>query len=270
MPKFMDEEWLTQYDDIAQALMEQSLFQDLDQARAAQGKLMPGKKDVAAVQKRYGLHLAQHYQPVNVLSGDIWGMCPINDHQCAIYMVDFSGHNVEAALYTFRMHALLTSGAYPMDKPGALLEQLNRYLCIWTRKGQFATMFYGVLDTKTSQLTYVGAGTTSPLHLDPNLPSIVALDGSGFPLGVHAAATYDEKTIAWLPGQSLLLYSDALTETEDEHGVLLNDAALTAWVKERFAYPHEQLFPDLLQHYNQLYAASQQDDLTVTLYTRMR
>ena len=81
----------------------------------------------------------------------------------AILMVDFSGHGINAALNTFRLHALLDSEKEFGGDPASFLERLNMRLAPLLPPGQYATMFYGIMDLSRDLLVYASAATPSPL-----------------------------------------------------------------------------------------------------------
>ena len=95
--------------------------------------------------------------------------------------------------------------------PAQFLKILNTQLNDLLPRGQFATLFMGVWDKATKTLTYSGAGAPNPLVLARGREAVLHTDG--MPLGIAPKPLYKNYKIKLKDGDSLLLYSDALTET---------------------------------------------------------
>ena len=143
-------------------------------------------------------------------------MFPISDTQLGIYICDFSGHGVAAALNTFRLHALISQHNKENLNPARFLKILNTQLNDLLPRGQFATLFMGVWDKVKMTLTYSGAGAPNPLLIAKGKESL--LHTEGIPLGISKRPVYKNYKVKMRPEDSLLLYSDALTETPNPEG----------------------------------------------------
>lgn len=194
--------------------------EDLRASRAMQEELLPRPEDVRAIEQRYGVTIEAHFETSSELGGDIWGVRPIDDSRFALYITDFSGHGVAAALNTFRLHTVLENMVHGMENPGGYMQALNQRMATLLPTGQYATMFYGVVDVRASRLFFAAAASPRPLLADP-AGKVMAADGSGLPLGVTSKVTYETREIAFPPGGLLFLYSDALLECGREKGMAL-------------------------------------------------
>jgi len=192
--------------------------QDLTAARQMQHELLPSADRLAEMQARFGVRLDSHFETSSELGGDLFGLRPLDDHRFAVWMVDFSGHGVSAALNTFRLHTLLEGMGEGMDQPGAYLTRLNDRLKALLATGQYATAFHGVVDLRADTLTYAAAAAPAPLFVTLVDGAVTAGEGAGLPLGVVAGATYDVRAVPLPPGTLMLLYSDALLECGRETG----------------------------------------------------
>lgn len=194
---------------------------DLKAARRMQHDLLPKTEAVTAIESRYGVDLASHFETSSELGGDLFGMHPIDEQRFALWIVDFAGHGVAAALNTFRLHALLTEFPEWRRHPGEYLSLLGSRLAELLPTGQYATAFYGVVDGATDMLRYAAAATPAPVFLDPASGLITRGDGSGLPLGIDRTTMYDTREMTLSPGHVLLLYSDALSESGWRQGEAL-------------------------------------------------
>jgi len=198
--------------------------EDVRLARAMQVELLPRPEVLAAVRRRYGIAVSGFHEFSSDLGGDLWGIDPLDDRRLALWLADFSGHGVTAALNTFRMHALASHLEQARGRPAAFLGELNRRLAGALPIGQYATMLYGVLDLGAGGFSYAAAAAPPPMAVDIASLATRVGDGSGLPLGIAPGATYSERRLALQSGGVLFLASDALAENPREDGTSLGSA----------------------------------------------
>jgi serine phosphatase RsbU (regulator of sigma subunit)/ABC-type amino acid transport substrate-binding protein len=242
---------------------------ELNMARETQTVLLP---DVAAVQSLFdthGIHIDSRFQPSSELGGDFWGLRPLDPMHAAILMVDFSGHGINAALNTFRLHALLDSEKEFGSDPAGFLEHLNMRLAPLLPPGQYATMFYGIMDLSRDLLIYACAATPSPLLFLPGVEQPLVGDGKGYPLGMFDESTYENRELPFPMGSSLLLYSDAITEGKTRDGDRLQErGVISVAVRCLKMAPREQLIRSVTEELNKVLKLPLTDDLTIVCATR--
>lgn len=192
-------------------------------ARRMQSELLPSVAEMDWVLNRYGFKVSGFFETSSALGGDLWGLDPMDDHRFSLWLADFSGHGVTAALNTFRLHTLLQHISTDRDRPAAFLAEVNQRLAGLLPLGQYATMLYGVVDVRSGLFTYAAAAAPRPIVATPD-GAVTGGDGSGLPLGVTRTATYVERSLELPPGAALFLASDALTETPAEDGTKLGSA----------------------------------------------
>jgi serine phosphatase RsbU (regulator of sigma subunit) len=243
---------------------------ELEMARETQTVLLPDMQTVQDIFKLHGLHVDSRFQPSSELGGDFWGLRSLDAARVAVMAVDFSGHGINAALNTFRLHALLDSDRQHVDDPAAFLQHLNRRISPLLPAGQYATMFYGVIDSNSDLMTYAGAATPSPLVFLPDRDEPLVGSGIGFPVGMFDESTYESRELPFPVGASLLLYSDAVTEGKMSNGERLGEAGLIRVVSECLQNtPRESLVQALTARLDRLLDLPLADDLTIVSTTRM-
>ena len=183
---------------------------ELHSARRMQQEMLPSNKTLDSIKEQYGLDIAHHFAPSSLLGGDFWQIFPLSANKICFYICDFSGHGVASALNTFRLHALVSQNNKRLTSPAEFLTQLNHQMHVLLPRGQFATMFLGIYDKRKKTLVYAGAGAPNPIFISRKKTSI--LHAEGLPLGILPDPTYEEVSIKINKGDTLLLYSDALTE----------------------------------------------------------
>ncbi|MBN8530625.1 MAG: fused response regulator/phosphatase, partial [Alphaproteobacteria bacterium] len=240
--------------------------QELKAARKMQDMLLPGAETIRDAEQRHGLTIYSHSAPCANIGGDFWGMLELSPHELALFMVDFSGHGVTAALNTFRLHAIIMELKQRMADPGLFLTTLNERLSVLLGAEQFATMFCGVLDATADTLRYAAAGSPPPLIISEGGASAYTLDCRGVPLGVRSSQRYATREVPFERGDSLLLFSDALLEGVNETFQPFEDHFFSAysWPCKEPSQVFQSLIADFYQHTGGVVA----DDLTVNLYFR--
>lgn len=206
---------------------------ELQLARDMQEALLPAEAMVADICGRHDLLLESHFKTSSELGGDYWGVRDIGQGRVAIFIVDFAGHGVTAAMNTFRLHTLMRQITPDSAPPAEYLGALNDRMVELLAADQYCTFLFGVLDTTTDEFTYAAAAAPNPIK--GTATEATLLDSSGLPVGIARGIPYDTRVIPFPRGSFLLLYSDALTETPDVDGVELDDAAVTALAVEAAA-----------------------------------
>ncbi|WP_085905445.1 PP2C family protein-serine/threonine phosphatase [Kiloniella majae] len=209
---------------------QQRVEQELEAARSMQLQLLPRERDIQAVEEKYGIKLDWHYKPSSELSGDCWGVHSISDTSFGIFIVDFTGHGVGAAVNTFRFHTVVKDLQPNAESPARYLEMLNDQLIDLIPRGQFATVNYSIIDVEKNTLTYASAGHTSPIMGCTSMNEVFLGTPDGLPIGIKKSIEFQDHEIALDPNGFLLLYSDALIETPDDNAIPLDDDGLVKLV----------------------------------------
>lgn len=199
---------------------------ELAAAREMQMSLLPRQGFVQRGEEHFGVQIESAYQASFLLGGDLWGGFPVDDTKLGIFVLDMTGHGVGSALNTFRADAVMRRLEDERHDPTAFLTAVNAELYSVLPSGQFATMFYGVIDFAAEELRFAGAGAPRPLLFRDGQIDLV--DSSGFPVGIVEAPDYETKSEPFPRGSRLFCYSDVLIESEAEQGVILGEEGLIA------------------------------------------
>jgi len=245
------------------------LRRDLEVAKNMQSALMPPDEILKKARENFALKIDQKYESSDELGGDFWGMDILDEERVFVYIVDFAGHGVSAALNTFRFHSVMAQYKYITD-PAKHLEKLNKILFELLPVEQYATMFCGIIDLKNDKLTYSAAASTAPIIGKKGSEEIELLDPSGFPLGMIKDATYETREVPFLKGEGLFLYSDVLTESIDQTGKMIGDEGFEAMCRDSFLHMGERMgFLDrFLKIFDMHVVRPLTDDLTAVIIQR--
>lgn len=253
---------------------QQQVFAEMQAARSMQSRIMPDSQSIAMSERIYDMKIAIHFETSSDLGGDCWGMRPLSDKKLAIFSYDFSGHGISAALNVFRIHTLMQECVHAANDPGYFLEQLNKRLHPLLERNEFATMFYGIIDTEANCLLYATAAAPSPIlysHRDQNCE---LLSGRGFPLGSVSNAIYEKKYVPYLPEDLLLFFSDCVTETKSNTNKVLSEKdimdCVMATMFEDKENPAQSVMNNVLETLRRHQSNPITDDLTINAYWRCK
>lgn len=165
--------------------------------------------------------IAAHYQTSHRAGGDYYDFFSLPDGRWGLLIADVSGHGTPAAVLMAITHSLAHSYGGPPTPPGELLSHLNHHLS--TRytaySDTFVTAFYGIYNPADRSLQYASAGHNPPRLKRCQDGSLALLDAvRGLPLGIFPGETYKEAVHYLVPGDQLVLYTDGITEAQNQAG----------------------------------------------------
>lgn len=186
--------------------------QDLMEASEIQMSLI--NTDFSVFNDRKNIDLFALYKPARIVSGDLFDFVFLEKDILFFTIGDVSGKGLSAAFFMSVAQTILKNNAR-LTMPGAIVESVNNELYTVNQHQFFLTLFCGILNLKTGILEYCNAAHTSTVILSSN-GEITELDQShGMPLGLYPNRTYKDSRLKLKPGDSLVMYSDGVTEQQD-------------------------------------------------------
>ena len=167
---------------------------------------------------------SDHYQtfgsmtPAREVGGDFFDLIHLEHGRIGLAVADVSDKGVPAALFMMSSRTVLKGAAIGMSQPGGVLKEVNDFLCADNEAMMFVTVFYAVYDPATGELTYANGGHNLPVIIHADGTSTVMPGTAGIALGIMPGAEYQENTIALAPGDTVIFYSDGVTEAVNETG----------------------------------------------------
>ena len=167
---------------------------------------------------------SDHYQtfgsmtPAREVGGDFFDLIHLEHGRIGLAVADVSDKGVPAALFMMSSRTVLKGAAIGMSEPGGVLKEVNDFLCADNEAMMFVTVFYAVYDPATGDLTYANGGHNLPVIIHADGTSTVMTGTAGIALGIMPGADYQENTIALAPGDTVIFYSDGVTEAVNEAG----------------------------------------------------
>ncbi|HVW10148.1 MAG TPA: SpoIIE family protein phosphatase [Bryobacteraceae bacterium] len=191
----------------------QIMARDLDQAAEIQQGYLPSVAPGVP-----GLDLAGHNAPCRTVGGDYYDFFPYEGGRVAMVLGDVSGKGMPASLLMMGLQARMQALAEEPSDIASVITRLNRLTCANCPANRFITLFFCLLDGETGELVYCNAGHNPPVLLRADGKREL-LRGGGPVVGIIPEMEYSEYRNKLEPGDTLLIYSDGVTEAanaEDE------------------------------------------------------
>jgi phosphoserine phosphatase RsbU/P len=206
--------------------------------------------------------------PAKEVGGDLYDFFLLDDRHLFFSIGDVSGKGVPAALFMAVTKTLMKGIASENLTPSDILERTNRELCVDNDSMMFCTVFCGILNFATGELAYANAGHNPPLILKhENSPQWLGVTPQVM-LGVLEDVGYNTQLTTLTPGDSLILYTDGVTEAMDHEDKLYsNDRLIQTLEMERSDCAQELVENIILSVREFVGAVSQSDDITVLALT---
>ena len=201
-----------------------ALRSDLSLASKMQQSILPTKFPESPHYEIFG-----GMEPARDVGGDFFDIIDLADGRLAMTVADVSGKGVPAALFMMSSRTLLNSVAVARANPGDVLgevnrmlqpddvlSEVNRLLQENNDAAMFVTVFFAIFDAATGELIYSNGGHNPPVVLHADGSSSLLSQDPGIALGIAPEFSYDIYKATIAPGDALVLYTDGVTEAENE------------------------------------------------------
>jgi len=205
-----------------------SLTSELAQARLAQRSFVSLRGPVVP-----GYDLASHYEAAREISGDFFELFQVQRRRrpVGIVIADVSGKGIGAGMLMAFARPVIHAALEASPGPSEALERTNRILVDEIRTGLFITAIAGTLDVTTGRLRLANAGHEPPLIVAADDGPIHAIEGSGALLGAFRSPGAPELDIRLRPGDSMVLYTDGVTDAVGPSGERFGEPRLLATIE---------------------------------------
>ncbi|MEN6327196.1 MAG: PP2C family protein-serine/threonine phosphatase, partial [Syntrophomonas sp.] len=235
---------------------------ELSVAREIQMSIVP--KIFPAFPERPEFDVFAVLEPAKEVGGDLYDFFLLDDDHLCFTVGDVSGKGVPASLFMAVTKTLIKAKADIKLGPDEILYQVNNELCKDNDSGMFVTEFLGILTISSGEVVFSNGGHNIPYLLKNNgvveaLPKI-----PGMALGVMEDVGYVQANIRLNAGDSLVLYTDGVTEAMNPAGELLSEARLENILREFDSQTVQEEVHHILRSTRQFVnGASQSDDITI-------
>lgn len=239
-----------------------ALNYDLDMAARIQQKILHQNFPVYPDDNRFEIFAnmiaAKH------VGGDFYDFFKFDEDHLVFFIGDVAGKGMPAAIYMAVCRTMLKAIGSEVKDPAVCIDKVNNMLIPESDISTFVTVFYGMLNIKTGELNYCNGG-----H---NLPYLQKIDGSvhelknvgGLLLGKFENAPYEKNKIRLSPGETIVTFTDGVTEAENDSGAFFDEERMITFLKKSSSKNLDTqvkgLFLEVMKFAG---AANQSDDITV-------
>jgi sigma-B regulation protein RsbU (phosphoserine phosphatase) len=269
---------------------ERRAAQEMEFAREVQARLFPQKLPPLKTLEYTGTCIQARQ-----VGGDYYDFLELRPGRLALVLADIAGKGVSGALLMANLQANLRSQyAMALDDLPRLLKSVNQLFYDNTTEGSYATLFFGDYDDSTRRLRYANCGHLPPLLLrasgpPPGGPRDRKMDGSSGPqggssqdqapeapqvellrstctvVGLFEEWQYEIAEVGLAPGDTLVLYTDGVTEAASAAGEEFGECRLLDTLLSRSQLPVGQLLEAIIEGVQQFSGGEQQDDITLVI-----
>ncbi|HKA08362.1 MAG TPA: SpoIIE family protein phosphatase [Gemmataceae bacterium] len=240
---------------------QRALERDLDLAYQVQRGLLPRPGFAPA-----GWRIAYQYEPLGAVSGDYCDLIVLDDGTGYFLLGDVMGKGVAASMLMSHLHAIFRSLTTATRQVHELVAKANRIFCEGTLSTFFATLVCGRLGAD-GQVEICNAGHCHPLHLHDG--SVSRIESTGLPLGLFADAEYTSCRTTLAADDSLVVYSDGVSEASNVDGEQYGVERLAQVTRRHGMLSPDRLVTALLANWDGFRSsAPRTDDWTVMAVRR--
>jgi sigma-B regulation protein RsbU (phosphoserine phosphatase) len=211
---------------------------DLKAASWMQTNLLP-----APSQKTLNVISEWRFRPSSYVAGDMFNVLALDEYRVGFYLLDVSGHGVPAAMFSVALSMILRPDSTHENAvkrhdsitrrsdvllPSEVIANLNRRF--QGKDGQFFTINYGFVDTRSQELVLTQAGHPGPVLIRRG-NDLTVLGHGGPPVGLLPHAEYETLRTTFCPGDRLILYSDGVIECANPRGNLFGEERFLRYLR---------------------------------------
>ena len=250
------------------ALERAAVQRDLDLARELQGGLLP--KVFPTREEAPGIELFARLEPAKEVSGDLYDFFTIEPGKMCFVVGDVSGKGIAAGIFMAVTRTLIRATAVPGRSPLEIMNRVNAQLAKENQASLFVTMILGIVDTTTGRMVY-GQGGHNPPILVPAQGKPTYEPAGGMPLGVFEDAKFGERELQLKPGETLLVYTDGVTEAMNEAKDLFGEDRLEKAVTGVASLSPEKIAERVIEQVEGfVLEAERSDDITLLAIQRRK
>jgi len=237
---------------------ERRAIQEMEIAKEVQARLFPQTQPVCGALDYAGLCI-----PAREVGGDYYDFLDLGRERLGLVVADISGKGIAAALLMANLQANLRSQyAIAVDQPQLLLRSVNQLFYENTAESAYATLFFAEYDSEILLLRYINCGHLPALLLHPD-DSFERLGSTCTVLGLFQEWDCSIGECRLAPGDTLLLYTDGVTESFDNAGEEFGEGRLLDALRRHRDQSARALLRSIVDDVRRFSPREQHDDITL-------
>ncbi len=205
-----------------------ALQNELDVANNIQQSVLPASFPLSDQYEIYG-----SMQPARNVGGDFFDVQILRDGKIGLAIADVSDKGMPAALFMMSSRMLLKGAGQRFEHPGEALAEVNDLLDADNEAAMFVTLFYAIYDPQTSNFCYANGGHNEPIVVHPDGRTTIVSPTGGTALGILPGLKYRESILKLESGDTVILYTDGITEAFNAEGELFGMDRLCQVFRDR-------------------------------------
>ncbi|WP_407413329.1 PP2C family protein-serine/threonine phosphatase [Methanobrevibacter sp.] len=210
-------------DEIRSTTIEKERFEtEFDVASKIQANMLPTNFEEFSAGR--GFEIYAYMNPAREVGGDFYDYFDIDDENISFLIGDVSGKGIPATLFMVKTMHLMKNHSHFHDDLSDVVSIVNDLSCQRNDKDLFVTSWVGKLNLKSGEISYVNAGHNPPLIRQNNGDFEYLKERANLVLGGIGGIPYTAKTLNFKPGDMIFLYTDGITEANNNyHGFYGDD-----------------------------------------------
>jgi phosphoserine phosphatase RsbU/P len=192
-----------------QITTKQQQQKEMASAAVIQQSFLPKDSSVNLAGTDFEIHAK--IRPARTIGGDFYDFFNLDADRIAIVIGDVCGKGIPASIFMAVVVTVLRTAAREVPDPASAIARTNAILCRDNAASFFATAFYAVLNLRNGTLEYCNCGHNAPIYI-PASGQLRRLDATGLPLAMFADRLAGALSVQLEPGDSLILFTDGVTE----------------------------------------------------------
>ncbi len=227
------------------ALDNELLKEELRLAQSVQLSMMPQN-----FPKINAISIAAKYLPTLEIGGDFYDVVPLANEKIGVVIADVTGHGIQSALITVLLKSVFSSFRDARIAPAEILAAMNKAFYPILPKGFFVAAMAATVDTRSGVCRIVNGGVPYPFHIRARDLKVERVPANGLLLGVANGELYkpgEEVVVELKKGDRLLLYTDGLSEAENQNQEHFDSGWMQKALHETGRQPIDLVFDHLTQ-----------------------
>lgn len=234
-----------------------------------------------------GWEIAAHFQPARQVAGDFYDVIPLGDNQMvALVIADVCGKGVGAALFMGLFRTLLRASTlekfepalsgegdtpfFPGETMVQIIAHMNNYIAVThTKPSMFATLFYGILDSATGDLTYINCGHPKPVIVRQDSPN-AELETSGPAVGMFPNIQFRADRTRISPEDIFFACTDGIPEAKSQSDEFFGNERLLSLLNQDHQTAEQMISAISVSINHHMLNTDQFDDVTMLAVRRER
>ena len=190
-----------------------ALQNELDVASSTQQSILP-----KVFPRSSSYQVFANMEPARNVGGDFYDVIRLDRGRVGLAIADVSDKGVPAALFMMSSRTLLKGAAIGTPDPSEALREVNELLYEENETMMFVTVLYSIYNPETGRLTYSNGGHDAPMLIRSDGSSELLPLTGGVALGIAPCIKFPSNTVQLEPGDTILLYTDGITEAMNGSG----------------------------------------------------